>query len=192
MAEYTFSQTDSEIQYILNLAQNYVAAPFSSSTNYAVGDYCSRNGNIYRCKTAGASAWSSSRWTAVTLADEVANRGVYSGSVNGSGVSVPSDSGNTFTQIQTMAVSAGVWLIIAGTSFTTNTSGYRQIGVTTTNSITNDRLSPVFAAVNGTGNSVQMMRVFELSSAGTIYLWARQTSGSSLNCYPYIQAIRLK
>lgn len=188
----TVNKTTADINNILNLANGYVAAPFNSATSYAVGDYCSRSGKVYRCKTAGAAAWSSSRWTEVVLGDEVANRGVYSGSVNGSGVSVPSDNSNTFTQIQTMAVSAGVWLIIAGTSFTTNTSGYRQIGVTTTNSITNDRLSPVFAAVNGTGNSVQMVRVFELSSAGTIYLWARQTSGSSLNCYPYIQAIRLK
>lgn len=188
----TINKTTSDINNILNLANGYVAAPFSSATTYAVGDYCSRSGKVYRCKTAGAAAWSSSRWTEVVLGDEVANRGVYGGLVTTGGVSVPNDTSNTFTQIQTMNLSAGLWLVMAGTSFTNNSSGWRQIGVTSTNSISVDRTSPLYAAANGTGNALQIVRVFELTSSGTIYLWARQNSGSSLTCYPYIQAIRLR
>lgn len=188
----TVNKTTADINNILNLANGYVAAPFNSATSYKVGDYCSRSGKVYRCKTAGAAAWNASRWTEVVLGDEVANRGVYGGIVTTGGVSVPNDTSNTFTQIQSMSLSAGLWLVMAGTSFTNNSSGWRQIGLTATNSISVDRTSPLEAAATGTGNSMQIVRVFDLTSSGTVYVWARQNSGSSLTCYPYIQAVRLR
>lgn len=75
-----FNQDETNIQYILNIGQNYVAAPFLTTTSYAVGDYCSRNGKVYRCNTATSGAWVSARWTEVVIADELSATRVTSGS----------------------------------------------------------------------------------------------------------------
>ena len=50
---------------------NQVAGEFSSSTSYAVGDYVNYLGQVYRCTTAHSGTWSSSDFTAVTIADEL-------------------------------------------------------------------------------------------------------------------------
>ena len=190
MADYTFSQTDGGIQYILNLAQNYIAAPFSSSTNYAVGDYCSRNGNIYRCKTAGASAWSSSRWTAVTLADEVTSINQDIALVSGSSTSVTSE---TWQLLQTMNVSAGLYLFNYGASWSGNTTGYRQVGANADDSnAPSGRTVLVAAGTTGQGTSMSGAKILRFSAAGTFCVWGRQNSGSSLTAYPWIEAVKLR
>lgn len=66
-----FNQTAAEIQNILNMAQNDVAAPFLTTTYYTKGQYCSKDGKIYRRKTAGSGAWNASDWDEVVLADEL-------------------------------------------------------------------------------------------------------------------------
>lgn len=91
----TVTKTTADINNILNLANDYVAAPFSSATTYAVGDYCSRSGKVYRCKTAGASAWSSSRWTEVVLGDEIAKGNNSPNYTGGGTVTVSSGSWTT-------------------------------------------------------------------------------------------------
>lgn len=191
MADYQFSNTGAELQNAANIALQRVAAPYSTSTNYTPGDYCSRNGITYRCITATSGTWTAARWTAVVMGDELSTRNQYNSIVSGTAVSVASDTDN-FTQLQTISLDAGVWLIMAGASFTSNSSGFRQLGLTSTNSITVDRTSPLYAASSGAGVSIALDRAFYLSSAGTVYLWARQNSGSTLTCYPYIQAIRLR
>lgn len=50
-----------------------LASPYSASSTYAVGDYCTKDGQLYRCTTAitTAEAWTASHWTAVSVGDEV-------------------------------------------------------------------------------------------------------------------------
>lgn len=50
-----------------------IAAEYSASSTYAVGDYCIYDGQLYRCTTAitTAEAWTAAHWTAVTVADEL-------------------------------------------------------------------------------------------------------------------------
>lgn len=50
-----------------------VADEYSTSSTYAVGDYCLYDGDLYRCTTAisTAEAWTAAHWTAVTVADEL-------------------------------------------------------------------------------------------------------------------------
>lgn len=186
----TVNKTTADINNILNLANGYVAAPFNSATSYAVGDYCSRSGKVYRCKTAGAAAWSASRWTEVVLGDELASRDIYNSIVTGASVQV-SSTADSFTQLQTMALDAGVWLVLGGTSWANNATGFRQITLTNTNSAAADRTAPMHAATNG-GSVIQVVRVFYMASAGTVYLWAKQNSGSTLTAWPYIQSIKLR
>lgn len=50
------------------------AATYSASSAYAVGDYCERGGNLYRCTTAigsGGEAWNSGHWTQVAVTGEI-------------------------------------------------------------------------------------------------------------------------
>lgn len=56
-----------------SLASQVLAADYSSSKTYAVGDYVYYNGNLYRCTTAitTAEAWTSGHWTQVALGDDV-------------------------------------------------------------------------------------------------------------------------
>lgn len=59
------------------MVKNYispgVAAQYSSSATYNVGDYVIYNGQLYRCNTAitTAEAWTASHWTAAVLGNDV-------------------------------------------------------------------------------------------------------------------------
>lgn len=49
-----------------------LASPYSASATYAVGDYCTKDGQLYRCTTAisTAEAWTAAHWSAVALGDD--------------------------------------------------------------------------------------------------------------------------
>lgn len=55
--------------------QGDIASTYSSSSTYAVGDYVLYSGQLYRCTTAisTAEAWTSAKWTAVALGDDVSD-----------------------------------------------------------------------------------------------------------------------
>lgn len=186
----TVNKTTADINNILNLANGYVAAPFSSATTYKVGDYCSRSGKVYRCKTAGASAWSSSRWTEVVLGDEIAkgnNSPVYTG---GGTVSVASAS---WTTVQTISLTPGIWIIEYGVSFQTDANGYRMSAFTSSSSApSDDRTVPLVPAVNGAGARIIKTTVIEVTATTTYYLWAWQNTGGARNVYPYIRSYRMR
>lgn len=56
---------------IATLATSF-AATYSSSANYAVGDYCTYNRTLYKCTSAVSSeAWDATKWSAVAVTDEV-------------------------------------------------------------------------------------------------------------------------
>jgi hypothetical protein len=115
----TVNKTTADINNILNLANGYVAAPFSSATTYAVGDYCSRNGKVYRCNTAGAAAWSSSRWTEVVMGDDVAalrTSASYSSTDPTTGAVVSAKRFGNLLQITVsgqLTLSANTWAVVA-------------------------------------------------------------------------------
>ena len=52
---------------------NNLAADYSSSKTYSVGEYCIYNGSLYRCITAitTAEAWTAAHWTAAVIGDDV-------------------------------------------------------------------------------------------------------------------------
>lgn len=53
--------------------KNLMAAAYSTSATYAVGDYCIHGGSLYRCTAAieSAEAWTAAHWTKVNLGDEI-------------------------------------------------------------------------------------------------------------------------
>lgn len=65
---------------VLDVATMENLAPaFSTSSTYAVGDYCTREGLLYKCTTAvsTAGAWNAANWTAVAVTDEMGGGAAY-------------------------------------------------------------------------------------------------------------------
>ena len=50
------------------------AAAYNSSGTYAIGDYCTNDGNLYKCNTSieSGEAWNETHWTETTVAAELA------------------------------------------------------------------------------------------------------------------------
>jgi glycerophosphoryl diester phosphodiesterase len=59
--------------YFKDKENGMIAADYSASKTYAVGEYVYYNGTLYRCTTAitTAEAWTSGHWTAAKLAEDV-------------------------------------------------------------------------------------------------------------------------
>ena len=59
---YQFTQTGQELQYLIDRIYQ-IADEYDSSASYAVGDYCSYQGHIYRCTAATTGTFDASAWT---------------------------------------------------------------------------------------------------------------------------------
>ena len=72
------SHADTNATAISSLTANMSDA-YSSSSTYAVGDYCIHDNTLYRCTTAitTAEAWTAGHWTATTIADELEKIGFH-------------------------------------------------------------------------------------------------------------------
>jgi hypothetical protein len=56
-------------------ARNMMTDAFSTSTSYAIGDYCIYDGVLYKCTTAHTGTWNVNDFTATTIANELKNAG---------------------------------------------------------------------------------------------------------------------
>ena len=57
----------------IKIRANFAGA-YSASSEYAVGDYCTHDGNLFRCTTAigsGGETWTAGHWTQVAVGDEL-------------------------------------------------------------------------------------------------------------------------
>lgn len=52
-----------------------IAAEFDSAVSYAAGDYCTKDGKLYKATAATAGAWDAANWTEVTVTDEMGQGG---------------------------------------------------------------------------------------------------------------------
>lgn len=100
---------------------------------------------------------------------------------------------STWTSVQTINVTAGIWLINYGVSFASNATGYRQIALTnssTTPSV--NRYMPSAMAISGAALNLITTSLYEASGAETLHVWAYQNSGAARNCWPFIKAVKLR
>ena len=68
-------QNNNVQNYIITDSFSIIAPEFSTSTAYSIGQYCRRNGDLYRfTSTHSAGAWNSSHVTAVTVCGELGNK----------------------------------------------------------------------------------------------------------------------
>lgn len=100
-----------------------------------------------------------------------------------SSVSVSND---TVTDLATITITAGLWLIIAGTGWSASAAGWRMIDI----SGERDKKSMV-APVTGDQTTQQVSFFRKTTTSTTITLKGRQTSGSTLTAYPYIKAVKI-
>ena len=68
---YQFTQTGAEIQDILDLARNDIAAEYDPTASYAVGDYCTYGDSMYKCTASTTGTFAPAKWSAVTAGDEI-------------------------------------------------------------------------------------------------------------------------
>lgn len=110
---------------------------------------------------------------------------------NGSTVSAAN---NTWTVLQSLALTQGTWLVIGGCSYGANATGQRSVVVTSSSTAPSTPRNGmrVNAAPSGVTTNIWHMEIIVVSSSSTAYLWGIQSSGGALNCFPYINAIRLR
>lgn len=82
------------------------------------------------------------------------------------------------------------YLILYGAAFATNANGYRQLYVGGT-TVSAGRYSPSYAAVTGEQTRIQGATVYKFTTEGSVYLYARQNSGSNIDVYGWMQVIKL-
>lgn len=100
----------------------------------------------------------------------------------------PVNVGSSWTEVLSATIPAGTWLVVYGASFATNSSGYRSLY----NSYdSTGRKSPSVAAASGEQTRMNATTVVTYSAPTVFKVYARQNSGSTLECYPYYYAISI-
>lgn len=63
---------DTVTNAVSELSEN-IAAAYDNTTSYAIGDYCTKDGKIYKCNTAitTGETWTEAHWTEVQVMDEI-------------------------------------------------------------------------------------------------------------------------
>ena len=100
---------------------------------------------------------------------------------------------NAWTSVQTFNVTTGLWLVTFGVSFNPNSTGYRQIALTDSNTAPSvNRYMPSATPNSGVATNVIATEFYKASGSTTLHVWAYQNGGSARNCFPFIQAVKLR
>lgn len=87
--------------------EDMITDAYSSSSTYAVGDYCIYENTLYKCTTAisTAESWNSAHWTAVNISDELESiKGELSNKLNSNKVIQESGTASTSNVYSSKAV----------------------------------------------------------------------------------------
>ena len=94
---------------------------------------------------------------------------------------------NTATELSTLALPSGRWLVVGCIDWQANGTGYRQAAFADgTNPARNNAVTT--EGLEGKETYQQVVTI--VGGNTTIKLYGRQNSGSSINAYPYLYAIR--
>ena len=96
---------------------------------------------------------------------------------------------NTWTNVSSLELPAGLWIVIAQFNYNQNANGVRQGNVSTTSGSSAVNFS--INAVNGVVTRNRIAVVFNIDQTTTIYGNVSQTSGGQLSCYCYLYAVRI-
>lgn len=111
------------------------------------------------------------------------------GAINGSGAVESTATQNmniahyTNTNICSVSLSPGIWLVTGRIRFETNTTGHRTAKISTVSADTSSVISTtMMPAFTGMWTHVTAIRCLSLASQTTVYLVGWQNSGSTLEC----------
>lgn len=92
----------------------------------------------------------------------------------------------TVTQLGSVTLQPGLYIIQYTCQFASNATGYRQCSFSTTSSSISDtsHLTDSRAAVTGATTQTEVVTIINITATTTYYLLAQQNSGSSLTAYP--------
>lgn len=98
---------------------------------------------------------------------------------------------NTWKEVTSVSLEAGMWIVLYGGAFAPSATGHRDLFIGTS-APGAGRVSPTAVAVTG-GEQTRMNSAitYNPGSTTTYKLYARQNSGGALNFWPYIQAVKL-
>ena len=129
----------------------------------------------------------------VTVADELTSLATIGTIINGTESGSTSCPNDTVTEVGSITLDKGVYVIVSGCDWDSNATGFRQIGITAAKNGARAELSTTMACTGSTKETYhQFVKIQNVTSDNTtIKIYACQNSGSTLNAYPYINAVKL-
>lgn len=100
----------------------------------------------------------------------------------------------THTTIFSLSISLGTWIINGSLVYPSDSNGYRQAYFNTDESSsasTGNSTLIIIPAVNGTITAANLTGIITVTSNSTVYFRTRQNSGSDLNVYGVINAVKI-
>ena len=196
---YQFTQTGAEIQDILDLARNDIAAEYDPTASYVVGDYCTYEDSMYICTGVTTGTFAPAKWSATTVGDvlgsmgsTMSNMAVSQTDTLGAAVSLTT---GTWADAQSVTLPAGSYLVFFGGKFQQGTgTGYRQIAMNTS-STAPSTLPAESISVPDCGSypvAINMCRPVVFTYTFTLHLWARFGGTSTCSFEPFIRYTRLR
>lgn len=166
-------RSDEKQQYIVN---NFLPLSGGTMTGAIVGNPITLtaddgNGNI---SSFVGNADGTANWNGFDITPQKSSNQGTTTDVN-----VPN---NSITNLMSVNLTKGTWLIHATAGFTGNSNGYRRLGISTNTTSTNaDRFKVVDGASTGSTTShLSLTTIVPVSSTTTFYINVYQTSGSTL------------
>lgn len=90
-----------------------------------------------------------------------------------------------------ITIPAGTYIIRVGCEFSANANGRRAVSFNTSNSEGSGRIQRVTGpSTNGGATNLSQVDI-HTTTGETLYVWGYQNSGTTLNVYPYITAIKI-
>lgn len=100
---------------------------------------------------------------------------------------------NTLTDLTSISLPSGEWIVEAAISWANNSNGYRQLGISTGGGGWDSRFTlSRIAPCSGAATNQVLTAIFTVSNTITVRMTGRQTSGGTLNTDVGIRAYRIK
>ena len=168
----------------------------STDTTYGIGseNYYGHNKVINNLTTASyVEGESLSAYQGKVLSDKITAVTPTLPSITSVGASDVSVASGTTTNMGSITLPAGLWLVTVTARWSANASGYRQcwLSISSTGSAKDFGSVVSYPAVNGAITSEQLTCFISISSQTTYYIVVQQNSSSSITCNTRYSTCRL-
>lgn len=174
----------------------YIVERWNKLVGYAVGDFCSHKGVVYKCIAGNSSVEppNATYWEVAFINRIIESIGKVT-TVTGEKISVPSNASGS-TTLASATFKKGIYLVVCSVSIPgTNSTGIRRINLLTSPDTPSASLGVTSscAPLQGATQSLQITSILNVTTDDTTYyLNAQQTSGATIDdCQGQIRAVRI-